>query len=140
LRTWIVYSIPRLLSSFRKYLLSSSSSLAAAARFPPVFRSAWTASCLRRLVNAFPITQIISNGDDPPAPYEVDEDCTARFLTDTGVEVAGVLVVDAGKKFTCLVSRREMRSMESQKKFAPRRAIRIIYNQPLQRGLANSFT
>jgi hypothetical protein len=31
--------------------------------------------------------------------YEVAADCTARFLTDTGDEVARVLIVDGGKEF-----------------------------------------
>ena len=35
----------------------------------------------------------------PPAPYEVAADCTARFLTDTGVEVARVVIVDGGNEF-----------------------------------------
>jgi hypothetical protein len=35
----------------------------------------------------------------PPSPYEVAADCTARFLTDTGDEVARVLIVDGGKEF-----------------------------------------
>ena len=29
-------------------------------------------------------------------PYEVAADCTARFLTDTGIEIARVLIVDGG--------------------------------------------
>ena len=31
-------------------------------------------------------------------PYEVSADCTAKFLTDTGVEVARVLIVDGGNE------------------------------------------
>ena len=31
--------------------------------------------------------------------YEVAADCTARFLTDTGDEVARVHIVDGGKEF-----------------------------------------
>ena len=31
-------------------------------------------------------------------PYEVAADCTAKFLTDTGVEVARVLIVDGGNE------------------------------------------
>jgi hypothetical protein len=38
----------------------------------------------------------------PPAPYEVAADCTAKFLTDTGVEVARVLVVDGGNEIYLL--------------------------------------
>jgi hypothetical protein len=34
----------------------------------------------------------------PPGPYEVAADCTAKFLTDTGVEVARVLIVDGGNE------------------------------------------
>jgi hypothetical protein len=34
----------------------------------------------------------------PPAPYEVAADCTAKFLTDTGVEVARVVIVDGGNE------------------------------------------
>ena len=33
-----------------------------------------------------------------PGPYEVAADCTAKFLTDTGVEVARVLIVDGGNE------------------------------------------
>ena len=32
-------------------------------------------------------------------PYEVAADCTAKFLTDTGVEIARVVIVDGGKEF-----------------------------------------
>jgi hypothetical protein len=32
-------------------------------------------------------------------PYEVAADCTAKFLTDTGVEVARVLIVDGGTEY-----------------------------------------
>jgi hypothetical protein len=32
-------------------------------------------------------------------PYEVAADCTAKFLTDTGDEVARVLIVDGGNEF-----------------------------------------
>ena len=35
----------------------------------------------------------------PPSPYEVAADCTAKFLTDTGTEVARVVIVDKGKGF-----------------------------------------
>lgn len=35
----------------------------------------------------------------PPSPYEVAADCTAKFLTDTGTEVARVVIVDNGKGF-----------------------------------------
>ena len=31
-------------------------------------------------------------------PYEVSADCTAKFLTDTGVEVARVFIVDGGNE------------------------------------------
>lgn len=31
-------------------------------------------------------------------PYEVAADCTARFLTDTGVEIARVIIVDSGNE------------------------------------------
>jgi len=34
----------------------------------------------------------------PPAPYEVAADCTAKFLTDTGIEVARVVIVDNGNE------------------------------------------
>ena len=34
----------------------------------------------------------------PPGPYEVAADCTAKFLTDTGIEVARVLIVDNGNE------------------------------------------
>src|SRR5215831_14995713 len=33
-----------------------------------------------------------------PVLYEVAADCTAKFLTDTGIEVARVLIVDGGKE------------------------------------------
>jgi hypothetical protein len=37
--------------------------------------------------------------DNPiSGPYEVAADCTAKFLTDTGVEVARVLIVDGGNE------------------------------------------
>jgi hypothetical protein len=35
----------------------------------------------------------------PPSPYEVAADCTAKFLTDTGTEVARVVIVDKGNGF-----------------------------------------
>ena len=35
----------------------------------------------------------------PPSPYEVAADCTAKFLTDTGDEVARVVIVDGGNEF-----------------------------------------
>ena len=35
----------------------------------------------------------------PPSPYEVAADCTAKFLTDTGDEVARVIIVDGGNEF-----------------------------------------
>jgi hypothetical protein len=35
----------------------------------------------------------------PPSPYEVAADCTAKFLTDTGAEVARVIIVDNGNGF-----------------------------------------
>jgi hypothetical protein len=38
----------------------------------------------------------------PPAPYEVAADCTAKFLTDTGIEVARVLIVDRGNEIYLL--------------------------------------
>jgi hypothetical protein len=31
-------------------------------------------------------------------PYEVAADCTAKFLTDTGVEIARVVIVDSGNE------------------------------------------
>jgi hypothetical protein len=38
--------------------------------------------------------------DNPiSGPYEVAADCTAKFFTDTGVEVARVVIVDGGKEF-----------------------------------------
>src|SRR5262249_53377333 len=38
--------------------------------------------------------------DNPiSGPYEVAADCTARFLMDSGVEVARVVIVDGGKEF-----------------------------------------
>jgi hypothetical protein len=33
-----------------------------------------------------------------PGPYEVAADCTAKFLTDTGIEVARVVIVDGGNE------------------------------------------
>jgi hypothetical protein len=37
--------------------------------------------------------------DNPiSGPYEVAADCTARFFTDTGVEVARVVIVDGGNE------------------------------------------
>jgi hypothetical protein len=37
--------------------------------------------------------------DNPiSGPYEVAPDCTARFFTDTGVEVARVVIVDGGNE------------------------------------------
>ena len=33
-----------------------------------------------------------------PGPYEVAADCTAKFFTDTGVEVARVVIVDGGNE------------------------------------------
>jgi hypothetical protein len=35
----------------------------------------------------------------PPSPYEVAPDCTAKFVSATGVEVARVLIVDGGNEF-----------------------------------------
>ena len=34
-----------------------------------------------------------------PSPYEVAADCTAKFLTDTGDEVARASIVDGGNEF-----------------------------------------
>jgi hypothetical protein len=35
----------------------------------------------------------------PPSPYEVAADCTGRLLTDTGIEVGRLVVVDGGNEF-----------------------------------------
>lgn len=34
----------------------------------------------------------------PPSPYEVAPDCTATFLTNSGIEVARVVIVDGGNE------------------------------------------
>ena len=52
----------------------------------------------------------------PPGPYEVAADCTAKFLTDTGVEVARVLIVDGGNEIICFARPRVMRCTELGKK------------------------
>jgi hypothetical protein len=53
--------------------------------------------------NASGSQNISKNGvftfDNPiSGPYEVAPDCTARFFTDTGVEVARVVIVDGGNE------------------------------------------
>ena len=54
--------------------------------------------------------------DNPiSGPYEVAADCTAKFFTDTGVEVARVVIVDGGNEIF-LFSETAGKSMESRKK------------------------
>jgi len=35
----------------------------------------------------------------PPSPYEVAEDCRGRLLTDTGIEIGRLVIVDGGNEF-----------------------------------------